>query len=90
MMPFDIVSKAKARCGDLLVSSPTFYPLRSVMEQLLYIEIALNDRLADRSKLDDVNIGLFAVREFEDRAPDFAEMLYEVEDVVTQMKVGKI
>lgn len=90
MTPFVVVSKAKTRCADLLVSSPNFYPLQSVMEQLLYIENALNDRMADRSKLDDVNVGLFAAREFEFRAPDFAEMLYEVEDVVEQMKHGKV
>lgn len=85
-----VLSQAKKRCSELLVGSPKFFPLQSVMEQLLYIEAALNDKAADRDKLEHINVGLFAVKEFEVRAPEFAELLYQVEDVVELMKSGKI
>lgn len=84
------VANAKARCAELAERLPDFYPLQSVMEQLSYIEESLIDKTVDRQKLKCINIGLFAVREFEVRAPDFAQMLYDVEDVVVLMMDGKI
>lgn len=90
MSPLDVVVDAKRRCAELLAATPGFYPLVTVMEQLLYIEAALNSVEADRAKLGQINIGLFAMREFEIRAPDFAEKLYATEEVVDLMKAGKV
>lgn len=84
-----IISNAKARCNELAQQLPNFHPLQSVMEQLSYIEESLRDKSIDREKLKGINVGIFAVREFEARAPDFAQMLYEVEDVVALMKEGR-
>lgn len=85
-----VISSAKIRCAELVEKSPGFYPLQLVMEQLSYIEVALKDKSADRVHLKSINIGVFAAREFELRAPDFAQMLYDVEDVVALMKDGKL
>lgn len=85
-----VIARAKKRCSELIVDAPDFYPLQSVMDQILYIESSLNDKSSDRSDLERINLGLFAVREFEARSPDFAELLYQVEDVVSLMKLGKI
>jgi hypothetical protein len=86
----DVLTRAKQKCADLLAQTPDSFPLQSILEQLSYVESALGDRNADRSKLKDVNVGLYAVREFEARSPPFAELLYEVEDIVEQMKKGAV
>lgn len=86
----EIVASAISRCAELAEESPNFYPLQSVMDQLRYIECALADKTADRVRLATVNIGLFAAKEFESRAPEFANMLYEVDELVALMRDGKL
>jgi hypothetical protein len=39
----------------------------------------------DRDRLKDVNVGVIAVREVEDRDEDLANQLYEVASAVKQM-----
>jgi hypothetical protein len=90
MNAMEVVARAKERCAELQAASPDFSPLRSIAEQLSYIETAILDKAADRSRLNDGNIGLFAAREFEARAPDFAELLYAVEDVVSDLKKSRL
>lgn len=89
MDALDVIVKAKEKCRSLLALTPQFFPLQTIAEQLLYLEDALRNVSADRTKLKDINVGLFAVREFETRSPEFAEMLYEVEEVVEEMKSGR-
>jgi hypothetical protein len=90
MNPTKIIARAKERCEAQLLNQPSFFPLQSVLEQIAYIETILHDESADRSKLKSLNIGVFAAREFEVRDIEFAEMLYEVEDVLDLMITGKI
>jgi len=90
MNSIDVVSEAKGRCLGMMTSLPGYLALQEALEQLLYIESALLDRNADRGRLANITLGLLAAREFEVRDYAFAESLYSVEEIVDQMKSGKL
>lgn len=63
-------------------------PINSVRNQLYYILEALKKE-NDRSKLSEIIIGIYAVREFENVYDEFADMLYEVSEINRLMMKGK-
>ena len=90
MSQVDVVQTVKARCLELLSQSPGSIALQEALEQILYVEAALLDGHADRSRLGDTTLGMLAAREFEVRNPPFAESLYFIEEIVDQMRAGML
>jgi Tsi6 len=80
------VTQAQARCAELLSMAPHDQPLTMAMEQLDFILATLLGQAHDPLALRRINLGLLAAKEFESRAPDFADMLYAVEDVVAGLR----
>lgn len=64
-------------------------PIVSVRKQLNYIKNCITNT-NDRSRLDEINIGLYAVREFENQYPSLATLIYKIVEVVNQLKKGKL
>lgn len=73
-------------CLKQLAKAPQFQPLLSVQAQLEYLLGVAEGSITDRSKLDKIIIGVYAAREFESRDMDFANLLYQVEEIVDSMK----
>jgi hypothetical protein len=78
---------ALSQCNHKLVTNSQFQPLISIRAQLEYLIALIQGRITDRPKLDKIIIGIYAAREFESIDMDFANLLYEVEGVVTKLKV---
>jgi hypothetical protein len=79
---------ALASCEAHLRTMPNLQPLQSIQAQLTYLIDLTEGRITDRSQLDEIIIGVYAARDFETRDMDFANLLYEVEEVVKAMKLG--
>ena len=77
------------RCRERLFSNPKFQPLLSIEAHLQYLIGILEGQISDRSRLEKIYIGIHAV-EFEERDITFANLLYEVEEIVDSMKAGKL
>ena len=77
---------ALAECRKRLVVEPEFQPLRSIETQLKYLIEITDGAKVDRSRLNEITIGRYAAREFETRDMSFANLLYQVEDIVSQLK----
>lgn len=81
-----VLRKALERCELLLQDSPDFQPLRSCKAQLEYLLGLLDGSSADRSRLKEIILGVYAAREFEMRDSEFAQLLHEAEEIVEGMK----
>jgi Tsi6 len=81
-----VLAHAKNRCAELMATAPQDQSLTMAMAQLDFICATLEGRANDPGALQRINLGLLAAREFEVRAPDFADMLYAVEDVVARLR----
>lgn len=81
-----IVKSALNGCKVMQGKLPNFPRLQSIEAQLNYLQGLLDGSITDKSKLNSINIGMYAAREFESRDMSFAETLYQVEDVVSYLK----
>ncbi len=79
---------ALASCEDHHRTMPDCQPLQSIKAQLTYLLELAEGRSTDRSRLDGIIVGLYAAREFESRDMSFANLLYEVEEIVKTMRLG--
>jgi len=52
--------------------------IQSIIAQLQYLEAVEAGVMKDRSRLSEINLGVLAAREIEDRDMPLAELLYEV------------
>lgn len=59
--------------------------IRSIIVQLEYLEAAEMDSTKDRSRLNDIIVGLLAVREIEDRDKPLSELLYKMSSEAEEM-----
>ena len=74
---------------ELFPKDSTWQPIVSVRNQLNYLKDVLEEK-SDKSRLDEINIGLIAVREFENDYEDFANMIYEVVGIVKLLKNNRL
>ncbi len=81
-----IIKKALVSCKNKLKESPTFQPLRSIEIQLQYLYDLANGKKIDSYRLNEIIIGVYAAKEVECRDMDFANLLYEVEEIVDLLK----
>lgn len=90
MTPIEIIDKAIADSIKLTADYPNFQPLASVKTQLQYLRGILDGTVKNRSRLNEIIIGIYAAKELEERDMDFANVLYDVEIIVDQLKSGKL
>lgn len=83
------IEKALDRSFELFSQDSDWQPIISTRNQLDYLKNILEGK-SDRSKLDEINIGLISVREFENNYDDFANMIYEVVDIVKLLKKNRL
>ncbi len=88
MDKFETLRKAKQIAQRRLRSAPDFTIFQSIDAQQDYIQQVLDGTIADRSKLREINVGLYAVREFEESDPEFATELKRVQYIADRMAKG--
>lgn len=74
------IELALARCRLDCVSHQGVHSFESAKEQLVFMLEFLLGRTSDVKLLSQINLGVLAAREFEDRDMKLAELVYEVED----------
>ncbi len=89
MKPSPIFKQALEECRKRLTAEPNFPPLQSIEKQLEYLVELDEGRSADVNRLQDINLGLLAVREFEPHDMQFARLLHEVSRRVEEIKFGR-
>lgn len=77
------------RSFELFPEDSYWQPIVSVRNQLDYLKNVL-EKKSDKSKLNEINIGLISAREFENDYEDFANMIYEVVHIVKLFKKDKL
>ncbi|WP_420093154.1 immunity protein Tsi6 family protein [Bacterioplanes sanyensis] len=63
---------------------------QSIGAQLDFLLSVLQDTNSDRNKLKEINVGTYAVHEFEESDPDLAQELEKVQSIVYKMTGGVI
>lgn len=84
-----IIEQTIQKSFELFSKDTEWQPVISTRLQLNYILDALMGR-NDTNKLKEITIGILAVREFEANNEDFANLIYEVVEIVDLIKKGKI
>ena len=85
----ETLEKAIQMSEELFKLNSEWEPIVSTRIQLKYILTSLKNK-GERTRLKDITIGLYAVREFETEYEDFANLIYEVVEISTLMKKGKL
>lgn len=88
MEPIEAVEKALAATNQRLAAAPSFGIYQSIQVQLVYLLSVLKGTEPDRSRLKQINFGVYAAKEFEDSDPEFAQALHPAFWVATQMAKG--
>ena len=85
----ETVEKAIQMSEELFSRNSDWEPIVSTRIQLKYILEALKNE-GERTRLTDLTIGIFAVREFESNYEKFANLIYEVVEITTLMKKNRL
>jgi hypothetical protein len=86
MNRIDLFLKAKAGAERLQQQYPEDSSIESVIKQLSFlVELELGER-SDAVRLNDIIIGVLALKEIDPLDPDLAELLYSVSSEVGTMK----
>lgn len=86
MSRVDLFLKAKAGAERLQQQYPEDSSIESVIKQLSFlVELELGER-SDSVRLNDIIIGVLALKEIDPLDPDLAELLYSVNAEVGTMK----
>lgn len=88
MTAVETVEKALALANIRLRAAPGFEIFSSVVAQLEYLLSVLRGNEKDRSRLKNIIVGHFAVREFEESDPDLAEALNAAQAIAFKAAKG--
>lgn len=88
MQLVDHVEEALRLCHERQQVFPTLAILDSIEKQLVYVRAILRGEIKDRSRMRDVNVGVYAVREFDESDPEFAKVLKKVHYIADKMANG--
>jgi hypothetical protein len=84
-----VFEKALKRCNEKLAAkSVQTEVLDSVRKQLEYLVSVSTDPDADRSRLKDIILAIYAVREFETTDQSFADLLSKADNYARLMRSG--
>lgn len=88
MDKYDVLKCAKEIVQRRLKLAPDYFIFQSIDAQLDYMKELIDGNISDRSKLKDINVGLYAIREFEESDPEFAKELKKVQFIADKMSKG--
>ncbi|MBL4608439.1 MAG: hypothetical protein JKY01_11515 [Pseudomonadales bacterium] len=88
MDKLEVLRNAKQIIRSRLKSAPDYTIFQSIDAQLNYMQELLDGKISDRGKLKEINVGLYAIREFEESDPELAKELKSVQYIVDRMKKG--
>ncbi len=86
MEDIKLLTDVLEKCEEKLEKNSSFTPTSIVKEEIEYLIGLIEGEVVDPEKLTTIQMGLFAVREFEMEDPEFADNIYEVLAVVTQLR----
>lgn len=86
-VPIKIVENALDLAHERRREMPTFEILSSIITQLEYLLSVLKGAV-DRARLKDIIVGLYAVWEFNETDPQFAQALMSAQNIATKMSKG--
>lgn len=69
-------------------AAPSFPIFESVETQLVYLRRVLAGEERDRSRLREIILGVYAVKEFEESDPELAALLKEAQLIAANMAKG--
>jgi hypothetical protein len=87
MSPIEKVEFALRLAKDRQARFPNFDIISSIIAQLEYMLHALKGE-TDKSRMKDIILGLYAVREFEESDPEFANALHAANALADKMARG--
>jgi len=64
---------------------PSFDIYQSILKQLHYLLSVVNGTETDKSKLDKIIVGHFAVREFEESDPELSKILKKCQNIAFKL-----
>lgn len=85
----EIIQKALDVSYKYYPADSIWQPIVSTRNQLNYLLEAVEHK-NDRSRLDEIILGIYAVREFEQAHDDFANVIYEVCEILNQLKKNRL
>ena len=88
MTAIETVEKALALAHVRLSAAPGFEIFASTVAQLEYLLSVLRGNEKDRSRLKNIIVGHFAVREFEESDPELAEALNAAQAIAFKAAKG--
>lgn len=87
MTPIEIVRKGISLTEKRLKDIPDFDIYQSIIKQLQYLLSIIDGSELDRSKLDKIIVGHFAVREFEESDPELAVILKKCQSIAFKLSL---
>ena len=84
MIDLQLIAKALPKALELRSKYTANSPFGSLVLQLEYLDDLGSGRIADSTRLKDVNIGLLAIREVEELDPELAQILLQIMHGVRQ------
>lgn len=84
----EILQNAKKLSENRLQSAPDFKAFQSIDNQLQYLQDLVSGKITDRSKIKEINVGLYAIREFEESDPEFSSYLKKVQYIAERIRKG--
>ncbi|GLO63236.1 hypothetical protein MACH09_37440 [Vibrio sp. MACH09] len=80
------IEEALSACQKRAKKSPNFSLLISIERQIVYVRAIVEGSEKDKSRLNELTLGVYAVREFFDTDREFAELLVDVNDIANRLK----
>lgn len=84
----DAIKTARKIIDERLKVAPNFDLFNSIHQQIIYIEDVVNGNQTDKSKLSKINVGLYAVREFDESDPELSTALKKIQYIADRMSKG--
>ncbi|MDP8169704.1 immunity protein Tsi6 family protein [Pasteurella skyensis] len=81
----NILNKAKKMINERLNKFPDYHGFIVIDEQIKYLLEVLTSLHVDRDKLNDINVGQYAVHIFESEDPELANILHEVSGIARDL-----
>lgn len=88
MTATETIESALLLAKERLTEAPSFELFKSIVAQLEYLLAVLRGDEKDRSRLKQVIVGHFAVREFSESDPEFAKVLTASQFIAANVSKG--